>query len=133
MRGWAGECSIALHSLPCLICPIDGHPKRWIEPDFDRRLRRALFREGRAPVARPRRLQRPRCVGCGRRLRATRPERGTETAEMRVADHEFTVEIAAPLVTCPRCGAAQVPPDRDVQSRLGEALDHALARAGLEA
>lgn len=131
VRGWAGDCSVALHGLPCLMCPDKTHSKRWAEPDYGSKLRDALLRGDSAPVARPRGLRRARCTACGRRLRRSPAARGTVSAELRVAGAEFTVEIAAPLVSCARCGAEQVPPSRDLQRRLAEALDRALARAGL--
>ncbi|MGH7541523.1 MAG: hypothetical protein ACRELC_11035, partial [Gemmatimonadota bacterium] len=132
VRGSHGRCAIALHGIPCRICPAGGHPRRWAEPGFEGALADALLADPRVPRARTKAFGRPRCHACGRRLKATAGERATVFAELTLGSATFTVELAGPAVTCDRCGTAQLSGERALAGELSEAFRRAIARSRLE-
>ncbi len=117
--------------MPCLVCPVEAHPKRFIGPEFGSRLLDELFWRRGGPIARYRTFRRPACQGCGRPLGRKAGAPGTVSSEVRVGEARFTIDITGPVIECERCGARQIRLDRHAADAITEAIAAAFERAGL--
>lgn len=131
LRGSSDDCVVVLRGLPCRVCPVEAHPKRFVGPEFGSGLLDELFWRAGGPIARYRTFRPPACRECGRGLGRTRGAPGTVSSDIRIGEAWFTIEITAPIVECERCAARQVRPDRQTANAITEAITVAFRRAGL--
>ena len=127
LRGRGGEILLVLRSVPCHVCPDDTHPRVLSSNDFRTKVMESILGSS-FPSSRPRRFGRRACFACGRRFRDAPPVEGHVEAAIAVDGASMTVTLVAPVLECPRCGERQLRATPEVGSRIGMALDVALAR-----
>lgn len=131
LRGGSGGTFVLLRGVPCLLCPIDGHPRKPSTNDFATKLSEAVLEGGSLPLARTRRFRKLACGSCGRKLGEETLPPEPVAGDVTIDGAGFTVEISAPLVRCRSCGVVQVRAVPRVRLQITEALEAALERGGL--
>jgi len=131
LGGGAGGTLVILRGVPCLLCPTDGHPRKFRTNDFAAKLSEAVLSTGAIPLARTRRWKKLVCHSCGRKLGGEALPPDPVSGDVTVDGAGFTVEIFAPLTRCSRCGSVQVRADPRVSLQITQALTAALERGGL--
>lgn len=132
LRGGSGGTYVVLRGVPCLLCPIEGHPRKLPTNDFPAKLHEAVLDGGTLRLARTRGLRKKLvCHACGKKLGDGSLPPEPVAGDVTIDGAGFRVEINAPRVRCARCGEVQVKADPRISLRITEALTAALERGGL--
>ena len=129
VSGVNGDVSVRFSNVPCLACPAD-HERRYSEPEFGSQLIDEIFHMGKLPLAKLKGLLRRKrvCPSCHSEMEENVTQRGTFNMNIK----NFNVEMSVPTVVCRRCGSYAMPDDRELSSRLCDAIVFAFERCNLK-
>jgi hypothetical protein len=133
LAGRQSKVEVIFRNLPTLFCGLEGHPRRFPDPDFGAYLIDAVFWRDEVPLGQPDfgRVK-VKCYACGKAIHKE-PVRQSEVAGLLTIGDlpEFGIRIRGPVVDCPLCGSEQLWATREVGTNVSDAMMDAFKRARL--
>ena len=134
LSGRHGQAEVIFRNLPTLFCGLEGHPRRFPDPDFGVYLIDAVFWRDEVPLGRPGFWRvRVKCLECGKAIHKE-PVRQSEVAGLLTIGDlpEFGIRIRGPVADCPLCGTEQLWATTEVGTDVSNAMVDAFKRAKLK-